>query len=47
MIKVMKLIPRYRRRPALPTRARRAMLACQRIALQRAKAIQISTKPQT
>jgi hypothetical protein len=32
------------RRPALPTRARRAIVNCQRIALMRAKAIQASTK---
>lgn len=39
MIKVVKLIPRYRRRPALSSRAQRAIVACQRIALMRASTI--------
>lgn len=39
MIKVTKLIPRYRRRPSLSARAQRAIVACQRIALMRANAI--------
>ena len=39
MIKVMKLISRYRRRPALSSRAQRALVACQRIALMRASTI--------
>jgi hypothetical protein len=47
MIKETKRLLQYRRRPALPTRARRALVNCQRIALMRAKAIQSSTKPAT
>lgn len=45
MIKVtIRLLRHRRRRPALSSRAQRAIVACQRIALMRARAIQAGTK---